>query len=113
MLCVSTAVGGTYTPAADTRVDCSEEATRSFAEYMDMPFDVHKGRQFWESLLEALVLELYLWDRGDHRMVCAGPIYYFTAEDAPSPRTVAEDSSSVAEQEVPETEVAGDATGVE
>lgn len=72
-------MGGKFPSAADTRVDCDEDAIKSFAEYTDLPFEVERGEAWFEDLMDALVDDLYLWDRGDGRLVCAGPVYYFTA----------------------------------
>lgn len=72
-------VGGKFPSAADTRVDCDEDAIKSFAEYMDVPYEAQRKDKLMEDLMDALVHDLYLWDRGDGRLVCAGPVYYFTA----------------------------------
>jgi hypothetical protein len=46
-------------------------------------YEPSAGRPFWERLMEDLVQELYLYDRGDGNMACVGPIYYFTGGDNP------------------------------
>lgn len=61
---------------ADTKFEYSGESTKQFVEYMGMRYPPNS-----DDLLDRLVAELYLYDRGDGTLVCAGPIYCFTFND--------------------------------